>query len=499
MMRPPGPPFADVFDVLPTPYMVLDRQLRYVAVNRAYETAVLRTRDQLLGLVVFEAFPDESENGRRIRASLERVFETGQTDTLAFIPYQIALPETLGGGMEQRYWTATHTPVRGADGTVAYVVQNTIDVTEIVRLKETASLPFRAVPSELALLRNAQDREQAYQDQVSESAEFRRLFLQAPGLIAIMTGPEHVVTFANEAYQRFVGREDLVGRPIREALPELVTQGFVDLMDRVVKGGEPIAGEGIRVLLGRRPGEEMREAYCDFTFTPIRSVEGEVNGIFVQGTDRTDSIRARRRQRRLMDELNHRVKNTLATVQSLARQSFRNIRDPEEARYAFEARILALSKTHNVLSDRQWEAASLPVLVAQELAEFDPERVSVKGPDIPLNANAAIALTMVFHELAANARRHGAYSRRGGRIGLTWAREESEAGPRLHVRWRETGLAVPPVLSNGFGIRVIRRIVTGELEGTLSLDAVADGIMCDFTVPIAGVEDFEGSFQSTGA
>ncbi|MCP3056710.1 sensor histidine kinase [Aurantimonas marianensis] len=486
--------FELFFDALSSPYMVLDSELRYVAVNLAYETAVLRSRDDLVGRKLFDMFPNEGESGRRLKASLDEVLKSGEPDTIAFIPYDIPLPAAAGGGFEKRYWTATHTPVKSAAGDVEFIIQNTADVTEIVRLKEASSVPFRTVPSELALLKHAQDVEEAYQATVSQAEEFRGLFRQAPGMIAVLQGPDHVFTFVNDSYSRFIGGRDTVGRTISAVLPEIEGQGFLEMLDEVYSKGQSFSGEGVRVMIRSEAQGDPTESFIDFSFNPIRDPEGAVSGVFVQGFDRTESIRAAQRQRVLIDELNHRVKNTLSTVQAMARQSFRNITDPEEARYAFEARIMALSQAHDVLSARRWEAAGLSVLLRQELAAFDPARIRMAGPEVHLTSKWAIALAMVFHELATNAARYGAMASPAGTLAVEWNISPRSDGQPLEVTWRETmGDPVDRRLTAGFGIRMLRRIIEGELAGTMSLDLGESGLICWFDVALSEVDEFESS------
>ncbi len=486
--------FERLFEALPSPYMVLDSELRYVAVNRAYEDAVMRSRADLVGRKLFDMFPNEGEGGRRVKASLDEVLRSGSPDTIAFIPYEIPRPAAAGGGFEQRYWTATHTPVTNSEDDVEFIIQNTVDVTEIVRLKEAGSLPFRTIPSELALLKHAQDVEEAYQTSVSQAEEFRHLFRQAPGMIAVVQGPDHLFTFVNDSFTRFIGGRDTIGRALRAATPEIEGQGFIEMLDEVYAEGRSFAGEAVRVMI--KPGAHAKpaEAFVDFSFNPIRKENGEISGVFIQGFDRTDVIRAAQHQRVLVDELNHRVKNTLSTVQAMARQSFRNLRDSEEARYAFEARIMALSQAHDVLSARRWEAAGLSVLLHQELAGFDPARIRVAGPEVHLTSKSAIALAMVFHELARNADRYGAMASPAGTLAVEWNTSEHRDGQHLEVTWHESmgGLA-DRGLTPGFGIRMLRRIIEGELAGTLSLDLDETGLICRFDVALSEVDDFESS------
>ncbi|KQT52803.1 MULTISPECIES: sensor histidine kinase [unclassified Aureimonas] len=480
--------FESLFMVLPSPHMILDRDLRYVAANAAYEGAVNKSRSELVGGRLFDLFPNEGEGRRRLENSFRKVLETGDSDTIAFIPYEIPRPESEGGGFEQRYWTAIHTPLKAGDGSVAYILQNTVDVTDVVALQEAASLPFRMRTGSVELLQRAREAETAYQASLSESSHFRRLFQQAPGMIAVLSGPDHVFTFANDAYRRLVGDRALIGLPVREALPDIAGQGFYELLDGVYKLGQPHSAEGQKITL-RQDGEPRpRETYLDFSYHPIRDVDGNIAGIFVQAADRTDHVLASNRQRLLVDELNHRVKNTLATVQSIARQSFKSVAS-EAARASFEARIQALSKAHDALSASHWEAVGLASLLGQELAPFGSHRIAVEGPGVDLVPRAAIALAMVFHELSANAASFGALARDSGSLAIRWSRQAEEDGGRLVLEWREEGgVSMATLPKPGFGTRLIERIVEGELGGQLRIAVDARGLVCRLDVPIHEIE-----------
>ena len=477
----PGFDFEELFERLPSAYMVLDRSFNFVAVNAAYERAVLRPRGELIGRNVFELFPNSGDGGTRLRASFERVFETGESDTLAYVPYDIPRPAEAGGGFEQRYWTAVHSPLADGGGDIAYLVQNTVDVTELVRLRQAASLPFRAYSGEMQLIERAREAEDAHRTLLAESAEFRRMFQQAPGFIAVLTGPEHVFTFANDAYVRLVGARDVIGKAVAEALPELKGQGFGELLDGVYHTGEPYSAEGTRVMLQRAPDEAPRESFLDFSYDAIKDLDGRISGVFVQGMDRTDAVRTQRRQRLLLDELNHRVKNTLATVQSIASQTLRAAPDLASARHMFEARLQALSKAHNRLSARHWGSALLEELVAQELAAYGSRRIAFGGPPVKLTPKASIALAMVLHELSTNAARFGALSVPEGRVEVSW---KVDPATELVIEWRESG--GPEIVRphrSGFGARMIERVVKGELTGHYDCNYHADGFQCRIAIP----------------
>ncbi len=460
--------------------MLLDRDYRYVRANAAYLKVVGRSWEELEGKFLFDMFPNPDEGGKRLRESFDRVLNTGEPDVLAFLPYDIP---NAAGELELRYWSTTHVPVKDEAGVVVYIMQNTIDVTEIVHMREAASLPYRA--SGARLVEKARDAEEAHQRLLADSEDFRRLFQQAPGFFAVLSGPDHVFTFSSDAYTRLIGGRSVIGQPLRTALPEVVAQGFITILDGVLATGRNYAAEGARVMLANAPGEPMREVYLDFSYDPIRAADGRITGIFVQGMDRTESFKAMRRQRLLVDELNHRVKNALATVQSIAAQTLRASPDVASARVAFEARLVALAKAHSVLSERQWEDADLEGLVRQELAAYGAERLDVAGPRVMVNSKATIALALVFHELTTNAVKHGALSRPEGRVSVNWR----SLADGLHIDWQEQGgPPAKPAERRGFGSRLIGRVVEGELGGALETRYQDSGFGASIAIPVAAYE-----------
>jgi two-component sensor histidine kinase len=466
--------FQQVFDRIPTPYMMLDRDLRYAAMNQAYLRSLSRTREELLGVSLFEAFPSDGESRRLLEESLLRARDLGVVDVLPLIRYAIERPKALGGGFEDRIWSATHTPIPGSNGQTLFILQHTQDVTEIQRLKDAAfGAPAAAAMLGDDVLRRAETVQ-------AQSAQLRRLVMQAPGLMAVLRGPDHVFELANNAYLQLVGHRDVVGLSLRDALPEVVEQGFLALMNQVVASAEAFVGRGVKVRLQRAPGAPLEERYLDFIYQPIIEPDGSVSGVFVEGSDITDRVRAEDQQRLLLDELNHRVKNTLATVQAIAQQTLRGATSPAQFAQAFEARLLALSQTHNALTDGRWRGAGLRQILDQELSPHGVERIELRGPDVHLPARMALALGLVFHELATNAAKYGALST-DGRLALDWRVDDG----RLRLDWRERG--GPPVAAphrRGFGSRLIERTLSGELGGEISLDYQPEGFSCRFSVPL---------------
>ena len=479
--------FFAVFDLGTSPHMILDRELRFVAVNRSYEAATMRSRDELLGKRLFDVFPESGETEQRLRLSLETAFETGQPDTIAIIPYEISLPEHRGGGREIRYWSATHIPILGPDGTAIYVIQNTNDVTAIAQMKQSGSSSAQIATAELALWRNAETIETAYQQTLAENDEFHRLFSQAPGMIAVFEGEDLNATFVSDSFSRFVGDRPVIAQPLAQAIPELSDQEFTDVLRQAIEQGESVIREGMPIRLRYPSGEFETISFVDIFCNPVRDGDGEVYGVFVQGVDRTEAMRAAHHQRMLMDELNHRVKNTLSTIQSMARQTFRDPVDLEGARYAFEARIMALSRVHNILAERRWEAVPLTALFSGKSQGVDASRIDHRGEEWLLSPRTGVALAIVVHELLANARQHGAFSRPGGRVDVSWQTDCGDV-PRLALTWRESLPSQEGVASElrpGFGLRILRSIVEGELGGSVSLDLTPAGFICCFEVELS--------------
>jgi two-component sensor histidine kinase len=194
-----------------------------------------------------------------------------------------------------------------------------------------------------------------------------------------------------------------------------------------------------------------------------------------------------KRQQLLIAELNHRVKNTLATVQSLAAQSLRSAPDPAAFRQNFEARLLALSKTHDLLTRSFWESADLRDILEGELsphARDDFIRCRLDGPSVHLIPKQALALGMVAHELATNAAKHGALSRLSGQVTVQWSVEGD--GRMLQLEWRERGgPPTRPPARNGFGTRLLEATIVRELAGSLEQIFAPEGMTCRIGFRIA--------------
>jgi two-component sensor histidine kinase len=191
----------------------------------------------------------------------------------------------------------------------------------------------------------------------------------------------------------------------------------------------------------------------------------------------------------LVNELNHRVKNTLATIQSIASQTLRNAPDPADARRKFEARLVALGRAHDALSEDKWQSADLREIVDGVLETYaakDSRRLHVSGPPLQLPPRCALMMSMVLHELATNAAKYGALSDSRGEIFVDWVAFDRDDREMLRLHWKEAGgPPVRPVERKGFGSTLIEQGIAGQLGGSAKLEFAAAGLVCTIECPIA--------------
>lgn len=202
--------------------------------------------------------------------------------------------------------------------------------------------------------------------------------------------------------------------------------------------------------------------------------------------DITARKQAEERQSLLIHELNHRVKNTLATVQSLAIQTMRSSRGPEAFQHNFMARLMALSATHDVLTQTYWESTSLGAVIEAEMRPHggaDQQRIMIHGPVVKLKPQQALSLGLAFHELTTNALKYGALSTPQGRLSIDWHVLEDQ---NLVIRWREQD--GPPAATpkhQGFGTRLIDRSIVHELAGCVKMNFAPAGLECEIRIPMS--------------
>jgi two-component sensor histidine kinase len=192
----------------------------------------------------------------------------------------------------------------------------------------------------------------------------------------------------------------------------------------------------------------------------------------------------------MLEELDHRVKNTLATVQAIAMQTIANSSNLEEFQQAFVPRLMALSNTHNLLASDAWTGVNLATVIANELAPYQDapgQRSRITGTDMRLSPKVGLGLAMVIHELSTNAAKYGALSVPGGHVDVDWSHfDDEKKGRCLRIRWSESG--GPPVVNpsrRGFGTRLITEGTAFELRGTAVIDYAPGGVVCVIEIPFS--------------
>ena len=223
--------------------------------------------------------------------------------------------------------------------------------------------------------------------------------------------------------------------------------------------------------------------------TRLLDDKGKVNGFFSVTTDVTERKEQERIRAWLLAELNHRVKNNLATVQALAHQTRATTSSVDEFERVFNARLMALSHAHNLLMRETWTSAPLADLVTATLAPYgsaEPDRIVSGGPDVRLAPTAAVTFSLALHELATNAAKFGALSRAGGRVSVTWNMQDVADRAGIRIAWREAdGPPVEAPQRRGFGLRLIERGAPAELGGEAKLEFTPTGVACVFQFPLS--------------
>ena len=216
---------------------------------------------------------------------------------------------------------------------------------------------------------------------------------------------------------------------------------------------------------------------------PLRNAVGELQGAVAAAADVTERHRYEDRLKLLLNELNHRVKNTLTIVQSIATLTLKDA-DPG-VRAAFEERLLTLSAAHGLLTDESWDGAQLDA-VARASLRAGQDRISFEGEDLRLKPKSAVALSMALHELGTNALKYGALSVEQGSVAVRW----STGGGRFRLRWEERGgPPVAPPGHRGFGSRMIARGLAAELRGEARIDWRPEGVVCIIDAPLVAIHE----------
>jgi PAS domain S-box-containing protein len=442
----------DITNALPVLISYVDRGQRFRFLNKAYEEWFGRPLEELRDRTLEEIMSPAMYQERL--PWVERAL-AGET-----VQYEAVFPHRDG----PRDTTILHLPHFGPSGEVLGMYALVQDVTSLKRVE--------------AELRTSRDR-------------FAAVLDAAPAAILIATDPSCETIQGNAAAQRMMGA--VAGANMSKSAATAATLPFrvFDVEDRELAPDQlPVQraarGEESWMHEERVQLADGRSIHLLGNAVPLRGTDGNIEGAVGAFIDITERKRAEEHQKLLVGELNHRVKNTLAIVQALAQQSFRDGRSVEACRAAFEARLAALATAHNLLTRQSWEQADLARTVETSvLAAIGPQaaRVTIEGPPVSLRPQTAVSVAMAIHELCTNAVKYGALSVETGRVSVCW----TSAGepPQLRLTWTEQGgpLVTPPD-TRGFGSRMIERGLAAELGGEAKLVFEPTGLRFELVAPL---------------
>lgn len=445
-----------------------DTRGRVVFLNRVAEQLTAWTTNEAAGRPLDEVFPIVHEmTGETVDNPVGRVLREGRVVGLA--------NHTVLEGRDGRRTPIEDSaaPIRDEDGRIIGVVLVFRDVT-----KE------RAAENELRA-------SEALKGAIIESA--------IDGLIT-MDHEGRIVEF-NPAAERMFGysREEIIGQPLAELIipPELRAKHYEGLRHFLDTGEGPVLGRRIEVPALRANGEEFP---VEIAIVRIPTAGPPVFTGHIQ--DISERKRAEEKMRTIMAELNHRVKNTLAVIQSIAQQTMRRSPDYDTFQTAFISRLRALAAAHSLITQTQWEGASLHDIIDSELvARVDTkDQYAVDGPEISLRPKMALAMHMVVHELVTNAVKYGALKSADGRVVVQWtAPNGSTADARLALEWTEsTPHKISPPREDGYGSRLIARLVEYDLQGVIEREFHESGLRCRINIPLVE-SDAERDEELSGA
>lgn len=425
-------------DALPVLISHVDTEGRYRFNNRAYEEWFGHPREEIFGKTLREVVGEEAYAG--LGPYVERALAGEPMSMEQLVPYK-------DGG--ERYIHVDYVPRVGPDGQPEGFYALVQDIGEQKR-------------AQMALARSEQ-RLRAVLESVSD------------GFLAM--DADMRITLFNRACEAHFGttRDQMLGRRLEEAFPGLADGDFLDRLARVRDSHVPDTFEAPSPTLAGHVIE-------------VRAAPKDGGGLAVSFSDITERHRAETLRQLLLNELNHRVKNTLAVVQGLAAQSFKPGSDPEVARRGFEGRLRALAAAHDLLTAQNWAGAALRAVIVEAVhGAADPTRLEIEGPDLQLPPQTAVTLALAIHELSTNAVKHGALGVPEGRVAVRWhvVQEAGADQPRLHLEWIETGgPPVAPPTRRGFGSRMLEQGLAAELGGAVRLLFEPDGLRCRIDAPL---------------
>ncbi|PKV76017.1 PAS domain-containing sensor histidine kinase [Pontibacter ramchanderi] len=330
------------FEAIPDLYLILSTDFHILGASRAYLQMTQLKQDEIKGRYLFDVFPDNPEfeaadGSHNLRNSLEYVVRNKQPHQMALQRYDMQLPPLTGKFLE-KYWLPSNTPVLDEQGNISYILHKVMDVTEQVLAQEQLQQSAQEV-KDLLVEQNITkaDLIAARAEAELERRKLHNTFMQAPAMICILEGPEHIFRFANPTYQQLVGNRPILDKPILEAMPELEGQAVIGLLNKVYHTGESAFAHEMLVRLDHTNSGKLGNNYYNFTYQAIRNIQGRIEGIMVFAFEVTAQVEARREMEATNVELYHAQEALLHLNEELERRIAARTEELQLSKAAIEA------------------------------------------------------------------------------------------------------------------------------------------------------------------
>jgi len=439
-----------LYDTTPVGLSLVDRDMRWIRINQMLADINGFSIEEHVGSKLRDLLPDLIDE---VEAAYQYVFDTGKANLGNAI--EAALPSDPD---RKRHFIADFYPIR-VDGELRAVGTCVTEVTEQKRLMA------QVVESERRL---------------------NELLDSSPMIVAITEGPDHIFTYSNPLNDAFCGHRELIGKPLKEAMPEAERQGILAMLDQVYKTGKPIRIEEFKVDIDRHGDGNREDAWFSQSHEPLLDENGKTRGVASFSFEITPAIVSRRRAQKsehqktlLLGELQHRVKNTLATIRAMSKLLVPGAEDAKQYQLRLSTRLMSMSRTHDLMFGDGNISTSILALAQVEAAPYNDTgtpRVVTSGGDFVIRSDEAPMLGMALHELMTNAAKYGALSSKDGVVTIV-AQEDAESGVRSLV-WNESGgpRVKKPADKGGFGSIILEEVLKTNLQAEVEKQFRAAGL-----------------------
>ncbi|MCP2045417.1 PAS domain-containing protein [Pontibacter sp. HSC-36F09] len=335
--HPISPEVLRAFEAVPDLYLVISTDFTILGASKAYLEVTQLKKEDIRGRYLFDAFPvnpesEEPDSAFNLKNSLEWVLQNKKPHQMTVQRYDVQLPPA-SGEFQETYWLPSNTPVLDEEGNISFILHKVLNVTEQMLVQERldfSELEVKELHGEQRFTKAALLAARAAAE--LERSKLYNIFMQAPAMICILDGPQHVFSFANPTYQQLVGNRPILGQPILEAMPELEGQAVITMLDRVYQTGESEFAHEMLVRLDHTNSGTLGNNYYNFTYQTIRDLTGKIDGIMVFAFEVTSQVESRREMEAANQEL------------YLAQEALLNLNQELERRIAARTVELELSK-----------------------------------------------------------------------------------------------------------------------------------------------------------